>query len=533
LTLLAIAWLLAITALAGPVWRQQPQPVFSSTASRVLVLDLSDSMLDSDLAPSRLQRTRYKLRDLLEKSQEGRTGLVVFSGDAHVVTPLTDDVRTIAAMLPSLSPEIMPIKGDDAGGALELAKDLLVRGGEKGGEILLISDGIGDGASVMDALAKLRDHGIRISVLAIAHSKADTAVLEQVARSGGGAFNRISGTDSDIENIVESISTRLGSNAEQRDSTVERWYEEGPLLILPLLVLAALGARRGWLFVVLLLLAPQQSQAMEWQRLWQRNDQRAAEQMAQGNTTDAAELFSNRAWRGIAQYENGDYEAAAENFASLESADGYYNQGNALARFGHLEEAVAAYDRAIELDPAMEDAKINRDLVQRYLEEQQQQQCNNPQEGEDGQESDTKEQPGDQGQNKQENTPQEEENDGKADQQKEQNPGDSEDAQGSPEPPQQDRGKTDSQEPQRDGRREADSKQEAAATTADKDDGTSQEPPQAAAATSSAQEAQQPSEEDLALEQWVRQVPDDPAGLLRRKFRLESERRRSGNKRDR
>jgi Ca-activated chloride channel family protein len=255
--------------------------------------------------------------------------------------------------------------------------------------------------------------------------------------------------------------------------------------------------------------------------------------MAQGNTTDAAELFSNRAWRGIAQYENGDYEAAAENFASLESADGYYNQGNALARFGHLEEAVAAYDRAIELDPAMEDAKINRDLVQRYLEEQQQQQCNNPQEGEDGQESDTKEQPGDQGQNKQENTPQEEENDGKADQQKEQNPGDSEFAQGSPEPPQQDRGKTDSQEPQRDGRREADSKQEAAATTADKDDGTSQEPPQAAAATSSAQEAQQPSEEDLALEQWVRQVPDDPAGLLRRKFRLESERRRSGNKRDR
>ncbi len=121
LWLLGLGWLLAVLALAGPVWERQPEPVWQTQSSRILILDLSTSMNAADLAPSRLERARFKILDILARSREGRTGLVVFAGEPHTVAPLTDDGDTIVNLLSALSTEIVPVPGDAGAPALQLA----------------------------------------------------------------------------------------------------------------------------------------------------------------------------------------------------------------------------------------------------------------------------------------------------------------------------------------------------------------------------------------------------------------------------
>ena len=127
--LLLITWALMITALAGPVWEKTPQPVHTKEDALIIVLDLSFSMYAVDIKPNRITRARQKLLDILQLRDEGVTGLIVYAGDAHVVSPLTDDTNTIASMVPSLSPDIMPIYGSAFAPALELALQMFSDGG--------------------------------------------------------------------------------------------------------------------------------------------------------------------------------------------------------------------------------------------------------------------------------------------------------------------------------------------------------------------------------------------------------------------
>ena len=127
--LAGLGWLLAVVALAGPAWERQPEPVWRSQAARVLVLDLSASMNAADPAPSRLERARFKIRDMLARADEGRIGLVVVAGEPHTVAPLTDDVDTVANLRDALATDIVPAAGDAAAPALALARALLEQAG--------------------------------------------------------------------------------------------------------------------------------------------------------------------------------------------------------------------------------------------------------------------------------------------------------------------------------------------------------------------------------------------------------------------
>ena len=100
LTGLGIVWLISCISLAGPTWQQLPQPVHKQDSALVLVFDLSPSMLVADVTPSRLIRARYKLIDILKNRQEGYVGLVVYGGEAHKVSPLTEDSNTIISLVP-------------------------------------------------------------------------------------------------------------------------------------------------------------------------------------------------------------------------------------------------------------------------------------------------------------------------------------------------------------------------------------------------------------------------------------------------
>lgn len=489
--LAGLAITIAALALSGPSIQQLPESSLAARDARVILLDLSRSMLAEDLRPSRLARARFRIADLLNQAEEGQTGLVAYAGDAYVVSPLTNDTNTIASLLPALGPEVMPVTGSRADKALTLAAELLQRAGFDRGEILLVTDSTD---SRVEAKAReLADRGIVTSVLGVGTpegapipsgtgfvtdrsgnvviARLDEAALQRVAQAGGGRLSQVNATEPDA---IPWMSLEGGEFQRREDRLDQRWKDAGPFVLLLLLPLVLLGFRRGVLFFMPLvfigsgLISPS-ADAAWWDDLWQRRDQQAWEALQQGDSNRAAALAKNPRLSGEAWYRSGGFSNALSAWMKDDSASAHYNRGNALAQMGELESAIAAYDRALELQPDMEDARFNRDLLQQMREQQQQEQEGD--EGESGegeqseQESDSESQQGENSEESQEGESQE---------------GEQEAEQGEGEP------------------------------------GEPEETDYTQAWT---------EEDAQAMEQWLRRIPDDPGGLLRRKFLYEHQRR--------
>ncbi len=267
--LMAIGWLIAVIALAGPAWDRLPQPVYKQDINRVIVFDLSNDMRVTDIAPSRLVRARYKLLDLLQQSKDGQTGLVVYSGEPYVVSPLTNDTNTIAAMVPDLDPSLMPVQGSDLTSGLSLAARLLKQAGATQGEIVVITASKATPHAI-DKAKKLAKEGYNVSVLgvgtnkntpimqpngqflqdkngAIIFSKLDAASLQALAQAGDGEYATFSNDDSDISKLLITPTMATHFKAGKDKATTALWQDEGRWLIWPLLFLSLFAFRRGWL----------------------------------------------------------------------------------------------------------------------------------------------------------------------------------------------------------------------------------------------------------------------------------------------
>ncbi len=398
LILLGLGWSLLILALAGPVWERLPQPVFSTTGQRVILLDLSPSMNAADLPPSRLTRARFEILDLLRASKEGQVALMAFGPEPFVVSPLTGDARTIEAQVPQLTTDLVPVPGPRRTDlALQMAGEMLDRAQGSGGDLILVTDAVGDMAGSLEAARRLQAAGHRLSVLAVGTPKGapvpasnggflkdakggiqvarlDQEQLRELAKAGKGLYLEAEAGDRDTQALI-AAAPRLGERIEQTALTADQWREEGPWLLLILLPLAALAFRRGWLLPVVILamvLPPRPGFAFGWQDLWARPDQRAARQFESGETQAAAEQFQDPSWRAAARYRSGDFQAALDSVSGLKGSDADYNRGNALARLGRFQEAVNAYENVLKQDPDQADARHNLELVQKLLEQQNQ-----------------------------------------------------------------------------------------------------------------------------------------------------------------
>jgi Ca-activated chloride channel family protein len=513
LAIMSIASVLTILALAGPTWERLPSPVFRNDAAVVIALDLSLSMNATDIKPSRLERARYKVADLLKLRKDGLTALIVYAGDAFIVTPLTEDIHTINSQLNALNTDIMPSQGSNAVAALQLASELLKQAGQTQGGILLISDGINNNIT-KQASALLGDY--QLSVLGIGTAdgapitlnngsflkdhkgnivvpKLDAAALKDLASTHGGIYQKIQADDSDITAIINKMDNPTSQNAvEEQQHLIENWAEKGPWLLLLILPLAALYFRKGLLIVpvIILLPMPQDSYAFSWQDLWQTQDQQAQQAFEQQQFEQAEQQFQSPEWKAAAQYKAGNYQQAIETLSSLNTADSFYNQGNALAKTQQLPEALAAYQQALDIDPQHEDAKFNRDLVEQALKEQQQEQQN----------SDQNEQQQHSEQQAQSNSSTEQKESEQPNQQSEQQDNAEQESQSTAEQ-QQDSEKQDQQ---------ADEQQKE--ETEEKDAEMQQQ----------ADVQQKPmTENEQANAQWLQRIPDDPAGLLKRKFKYQ------------
>jgi len=493
---------IAIVALAGPSWQKLPDASWSARDARVVALDLSHSMLAEDLRPNRLTRARFRVADLLEATEEGQVGLVSYAGDAFVVSPLTNDMNTIANLLPALQPDIIPVAGSRADRALALSAELLERSGFARGEILLVTDSV-DSRDAARA-RELRDRGIHTSVLAVGtaegapipsgggfvNDRAGNVViarlnrpaLREVAEAGGGRYVELGAGESTGALWLD----QDGSEFARRDDALgERWKDAGPWLVLALLPLALAAFRRGLFFALPLLLAgglalPGEAAAGWWEDLWLTEDQQAWRALAEEDPARAAALAQDPGLSGEAWYRSGEYGNAQDAFAREPTADAHYNRGNALAHLGQYDAALEAYDEALAQQPGMEDALHNRALVEQLKKEQERRE--------------QEQQQGDQGQSSE-------------DQAGEGEP--SEDPQGDPsqqsENPEGQQGDQDETTEPQEGQQE----------------GAEQQPGEPGAELEEAW-----TEEDAqAMEQWLRRIPDDPGGLLRRKFRNEHVRR--------
>lgn len=519
--LLGLGSVLAAVALAGPAWERIEQPVFRAEQALVIALDLSRSMDAQDISPSRLVRARLKILDILERRKSGQTALVVYSANAFTVTPLTTDTDTVAALVNSLSTDIMPSRGSYPAVAMKKGQQLLDQAGAGFGEVLLITDG-GSSPTAEKAARDLRAAGYTLSVLGvgtkdgapiprlsggfvtdnrgkIALPRLEERGLRSLAEAGGGRFAVLSSDNSDLDRLLSG--EVMAAAASDESLATDRWREEGPWLVLLLLPLAALAFRRGWVLVALVLVLPiaEPVEASLWDDLWLTPDQQAKRALEDGNPADAAALFDNEEWRAVASYRAKDYASSAAGFAERGDTRNLYNLGNAMAMQGQLDSAIDAYEQVLEMDPDDDDAAYNLDLVRSLRDQQQQQQ----------------EQQGDQQQSSENQGGDGEQSDSEQDQ---------EGAQGTSEGESQDSESGDSGEEEMSEEDLEALRQELERAAREAEQGE-QQMSQAELA-----ELRQQQEQQQAMEQWLRRIPDDPGGLLRRKFRHQYQ--RSGKDQD-
>ncbi|MEF3073455.1 VWA domain-containing protein [Methylobacter sp. Wu1] len=513
----AVGALLAIIALAGPTWERQPAPVFRNDSALVIALDLSLSMDAADIKPSRLTRARYKIADILKQRKDGQTALLVYAGDAFTVTPLTDDTDTIASQLEALNTNIMPSQGSNTAMVLEKALELFRQAGLQKGQLLLVTDGV----AVDETLPAVKSLGsYRLSILGVGTAegapialpdggflkdeqgdivvtKLNADELAKLAQAGHGIFQSITADDSDIDTLLAALDKPVRQQgAEKKKGSLDQWQDMGPWLLLLVLPLAALTFRKGLLCWALLLLAPlpKNSYALDWQDLWRTKDQQAQQAFQQGDYEKAAQLFESPDWKAAAHYKSGKYNEALASLSNTGTADSFYNQGNALAKTGQLAEALKAYEQALKINPDDKDAQYNKEIVEKALKEQKQNQQQ--------QQDDKQQQSKDDSQQKKDR----DQSDQSGDQQKQGNESDQQ-------PSDKQQQSKDQQQQNKPEQKQQDAEKSQQPGQQQKDDAQQQ-----AAQQSEQLPAEAKDERAQANEQWLNRIPDDPAGLLKRKF---------------
>ena len=138
-------FVLVVLIAMGPTWKQQPSPFSENDSALIIALDVSETMLQSDVQPSRLLRAKQKIIELLEIRGDTKTALIAFTSTAHTVMPITNDREMIRHFLDVLEPDIMPRAGKLPESILPVASNLLNTTSVPG-TILLITDGVGDNA---------------------------------------------------------------------------------------------------------------------------------------------------------------------------------------------------------------------------------------------------------------------------------------------------------------------------------------------------------------------------------------------------
>ena len=518
--LISLISVLSIIALAGPTWERIEQPSFRTDQSLVIALDLSRSMNAQDITPNRLTRAKLKILDILERRQGAQVALIVYSANAFTVTPLTSDTDTIIALINSIDTSIMPSRGSYPALAIDKGLQLLNQASVSNGEIILVTDG-GITSDSFSSAQKLRDEGYRLSALGIGSmngapipketggfitdstgqitiSRLEVDDLKDLVEIGGGSYTSITSNDQDIDTLLSEVYSAV---RESDDSvTTDQWKEFGPWLLLIVVPFGSLLFRKGWVFVFLLTIMPIDNSvyALDWNDLWKTRDQQAKEAMESGDYDKAIELFEDSEWLAAAHYKAGNYRQSANGYNNNSDIDHLYNHANSLAKIGQFEEAIENYEKVIAEEPNAEDALYNLNLLKDLLSENQSSEENND-DGQSSEEASTGEQ------SQQQNGDESEQSDNEGNS-KTGDSGDESDVK----PNQKLSNEEDIEAIEKELERAAEENSNQESQQEDNNE--------------SGIEGRMAQEQQQAMEQWLRRIPDDPGGLLRRKFRYQYQR---------
>ncbi|WP_172292857.1 VWA domain-containing protein [Pseudoruegeria sp. HB172150] len=343
--------LLALGA-AGPTWSRQPNPFVAQSAPLVVALEVTPSMEETDVAPSRLERGKQKIRDLLELRAGARTALVAYAGTAHVAVPMTEDPGVMLPYLTGLVPDVMPRDGTNAGEALTLAQSLLARESSPG-VVLFVADGIdpADTAAISDA---------RSMVLAVLPEEVGDRGIDALANVPVIELTPDAGDVTQIDRMLDAEQARALLEDDQQP-----WQDRGALLAWPAVLLTLLWFRRGWtmrwavLAALALMLPAPQARADGIADWFFTPDQQGRLAFERNDFGRAAELFVDPLWRGYALYRDGQYEEAVEVLDRVETAEASFIQGMAYIKSRSYREGVRAFETTLERDPDYPGAEEN------------------------------------------------------------------------------------------------------------------------------------------------------------------------------
>jgi len=503
-----------VFATSGPSFRQKSVPVFQAESARVILLDLSLSMDATDIKPARIDRAKHKIMDLLEKNSEGTIGLVVYAGDAFIISPLTSDSNTIASMIPTLSTGIMPVLGSRPDIAIKKAIALLENTNQTKGQIIWITDGI-DREYIDKIIQSISNENHLLSILAVGTEqgapiplpnnngflkdttgniilpKLESANLKEITLSTNGQYVELSANSDDIDFILSTLEVDAEGGSSESDKRISRWIDDGYWITWVVLVLMFFKLFRrtdgqfmssmSVIFSLIFISAifPQKAHASFWDDLWKTKDQQASKAFTKKDYKKASGLFENNQWQGASNYKQNDFTAAVQQFSQSNDIGSIYNKANSLAKAQQLEQAIESYNQVLEQSPTHEDALFNKKIVEDLLKQQQEQQKQD-QENEENQEQENKDK-------------QDSDSDSESKQNSEQDP---------EEQPEEENTEQQDQQSQQESEQQAEEKQ-----------------------AQLAEDQRDQNEKDQALEHWLEKIPDDPGGLLRRKMVREYQRR--------
>ena len=379
---------------AGPTWRREQPPFTEDKAPLIIALDLSITMDAIDVDPTRLERAKLKIKDLLKLREGARTALFVYASTSHMVVPLTTDHSIFEMYLDSLSTSLLPPGEKDTGLAIEQSSELM-KGESVPGTVLFVTDGIeqrsvgklksfvagsdddvlilGVGTSRGGPIRRGENQYLADSSGRRVFSRMDVEALKAL-RGNGISATTVTVDDDDVEWVQRRVQSHLQALQEKNPQT--RWIDEGYYLTIPCVLLALLWFRRGWsvrwssgavMPMIALFLQVPAANAFHWFDLWLTPDQQGRYYFEKGDYQIAATRFEDPMWKGLSLSRSGSYADAIDQFAMSDSAESWYNQGNAFVHLKKYPEAVHAYEQALERRHPWPDAEENLAIAKSLL----------------------------------------------------------------------------------------------------------------------------------------------------------------------
>lgn len=342
---------LGAVAVAGPTWRQDRPEFLENRAPLIIAVDLSPSMDTADVPPTRLTAAKHKLHDLVQRRKGARTALLVYAGSAHLVLPPTDDPALLDTFIQALGTDLIGKPGKEVAGVIEQAKRLLQ---QSPGTLLLVTDG----ADVAHP-PTLKDGSLQVLVLALGSSP----TLKQLASALDAPLGSLTLNDDDLD-WVERHAQQHFQNADEQQRLLQ-WKDAGYWLCWPLLLLALVSVRRGWslnwaaVLLLGLLLPPTPAEANPFLT----PDQQGRWAFEHHHYPEAAALFVDPYWKGIAAYNAADYDLAQTTFSAMNTPQAAFYLGNIHVRRFKFDDAISAYQHALQLQPDFPEASVNLALA--------------------------------------------------------------------------------------------------------------------------------------------------------------------------